>query len=58
MNLVLSLSLGGVTLKRRCTYRPSVIYLIVNKPLSRARARARAFSLLPNNFSVREPAPV
>ena len=25
---------GGVTLKRRCTYRPSVIYLIVNKRLS------------------------
>jgi hypothetical protein len=25
---------GGVTLKRRCTYRPSVIYLIVNKILS------------------------
>ena len=25
---------GGVTLKRRCTHRPSVIYLIVNKPLS------------------------
>jgi hypothetical protein len=23
---------GGVTLKRRCTYRPSVIYLIVNRP--------------------------
>ena len=21
---------GGVTLKRRCTYRPSVIYLIIN----------------------------
>jgi len=25
---------GGVTLKRRCTYRPSIIYLIVNKRLS------------------------
>jgi hypothetical protein len=25
---------GGVTLKRRCTYRPSVIYLVVNKLLS------------------------
>ncbi len=25
---------GGVTLKRRCTYLPSVIYLIVNKLLS------------------------
>ena len=23
---------GGVTLKKRCTYRPSVIYLIVNRP--------------------------
>ena len=27
-------SWGYVTLKRRCTYRPSVIYLIVNKLLS------------------------
>jgi hypothetical protein len=26
--------IGGVTLKRRCTYRPSVIYLIVNKLFS------------------------
>ena len=26
--------IGGVTLKRRCTYQPSVIYLIVNKLLS------------------------
>jgi hypothetical protein len=34
LSLSLSLSLGGVTLKRRCTYRPSVIYLIVNKLLS------------------------
>ena len=25
---------SGVTLKRRCTYQPSVIYLIVNKLLS------------------------
>ena len=25
---------GGVTLKRRCTFRPSVIYLIVNELLS------------------------
>jgi hypothetical protein len=25
---------GGITHKRRCTYRPSVIYLIVNKLLS------------------------
>ncbi len=25
---------GGVTLKRRCTYRPSVIYFFVNKLLS------------------------
>jgi hypothetical protein len=25
---------GGVTLKRRCTHRPSVMYLIVNKLLS------------------------
>ena len=31
---------GGVTLKRRCTYRPSVIYLIVNKLLSLARAHS------------------
>ncbi len=40
---------GGVTLKRRCTYRPSVIYLIVNKllslSLSLSRARARAISV-------------
>ena len=27
-------SRGGVTLKRRCAHRPSVIYLIVNKVLS------------------------
>ena len=27
-------SSGGVTLKRRCAYRPSVIYLMVNKRLS------------------------
>jgi hypothetical protein len=25
---------GGITMKRRCTYRPAVIYLIVNKLLS------------------------
>jgi hypothetical protein len=42
---------GGVTLKRRCTYRPSVIYLNVNKlfslslSLSLARARARALQI-------------
>ena len=46
----LSLSLG-VTHKRRCTYRPSVIYLIVNKllslslSLSLALARSRSRSL-------------
>ena len=39
LSLALHLSLnrvpsGGVTLKRRCTYRPSVIYLSVNKRLS------------------------
>ena len=30
---------GGVTLKKRCTYRPSVIYLIVNKLLSLSLSR-------------------
>ena len=30
---------GGVTLKRRCTYRLSVIYLIVNKLLSLSLSR-------------------
>jgi hypothetical protein len=36
---------GGVTLKRRCTYRPSVIYLIVNKLLSLSPTAERAFAL-------------
>ena len=35
---------GGVTLKRLCTYRPSVIYLIVNKLLS------LSLSLSPRNL--------
>ena len=37
---------GGVTRKRRCTYRPPVIYLILNKllSLSRARSLSRAVS--------------
>ena len=35
---------GGVTLKRRCTYRPAVIYLIINKLLSLSLSRARALS--------------
>ena len=34
LSLPLSLSLSLSLSKRRCTYRPSVIYLIVNKPLS------------------------
>jgi hypothetical protein len=41
---------GGVTLKRRCTYRPSVIYLIVNKLLSLSLSllkRESLFSLPP-----------
>jgi len=33
-SLSISLPSGGVTLKRRCTYRPSVNYLIVNKLFS------------------------
>jgi hypothetical protein len=32
---------GGVTLKKRCTYRPSVIYLIVNKRLSLSLSQSR-----------------
>ena len=32
---------GGVTLKRRCTYRPSVIYLIANKLSNTERERER-----------------
>ena len=35
---------GGVTLKRRCTYRPSVIYLIVNKLLSLSLSLSLALS--------------
>jgi len=35
---------GGVTLKRRCTYRPSVIYLIVNKLLSLAPSLSLSLS--------------
>ena len=33
---------GGVTLKRLCTYRPSVIYLIVNKLLSLSLSLSRS----------------
>ena len=33
---------GGVTLKRRCTYRPSVIYLIVNNLISRSLPNGRS----------------
>ena len=36
---------GGVTHKRRCTYRHSVFYLIVNKVLSLSLSLARARSL-------------
>jgi len=36
---------GGVTLKRRCTYRPSVIYLIVNKLLSLSLSHSLTLSL-------------
>ncbi len=35
----------GVTLKRRCTNRPSVIYLIVNKLLSLSLSLCLALSL-------------
>ena len=44
---------GGVTLKRRCTYRPSVIYLIVNKLLS--LSLSISLSLLPNISSLPPP---
>ena len=36
---------GGVTLKRRCTYRPPVIYLIVNKLPSLTLSLSRAHAL-------------
>ena len=36
---------GGVTLKRCCTYRPSVIYLIVNKRLSLSISLSLSLSL-------------
>jgi hypothetical protein len=36
---------GGVTLKRSCTYRPSVIYLITNKLLSLALARSLSLTM-------------
>jgi hypothetical protein len=35
---------GGVTRKRRCTYRPSVIYLIVNKHLFLSLSLSLSFS--------------
>jgi hypothetical protein len=38
---------GGVTLKRRCTYRPSAIYLIVNKLLSLSLSLSLPLSLSP-----------
>ena len=37
---------GGVILKRRCTYRPSVIYLIDNKLLSLSLALSLSLSFL------------
>jgi hypothetical protein len=37
---------GGVTLKRRCTYRPSVIYLIVNKLFSLSLSLALSLSVI------------
>ena len=36
---------GGVTLKRRCTYRPSVIYFIVSKLLSLTHTHTHTTSL-------------
>ena len=44
----LSLFSGGVTHKRRCTYRPSVIYLIVNKLLSLSLSLSLRLSLPPS----------
>ena len=43
-----SVASGGVTLKRRCTYRPSVIYLIVNKLLSLSLSLSLFLSLAPS----------
>ena len=37
---------SGVTLMRRCTYRPSVIYLIANKRLSLSLALSLSLSFL------------
>jgi len=42
---------GGVTLKRRCTYRPSVTYLIVNKLLS--LSLSLSLSLRPPEFVIK-----
>jgi hypothetical protein len=63
-NKALSLSL---TLKRRCTYRPSVIYSIVNKllslslslslPVSLSRAHARMYGLIYANSEFRDYGP-
>jgi hypothetical protein len=41
---------GGVTLRRRCAYRPSVIYLIVNKLLSLSLSLSFARSLCLSPF--------
>jgi hypothetical protein len=45
---------GGVTLKRRCTYRPSVIYLIVNKLLSLSLSPHRKCTTLTATATVAE----
>jgi hypothetical protein len=48
LSLSLSVSLsGGVTHKRRCTFRPSVIYLIVNKLLSLSVSLTHSLTLTP-----------
>jgi hypothetical protein len=46
LSINFSLSLGCVTLKRRrCTYRPSVIYFIVSKLLSHTHTHTHTTSL-------------
>ena len=42
---------GGVTLKRCCTYRPSVIYLIVNKLLSHTHTLSLSLASLSLSLS-------
>jgi len=52
-----SVASGGVTLKRRCTYRPSVIYLIVNKLLSLSLSLSLSLPLARSLFPSLPPSP-